>query len=134
GVLNLQGQQTASVFLPPDTTIPVTSEAVITSDIPYRPGNSAIQALPTSLEGAFQYSSAVTATFLQPVFNVSFDAYAFRTAGYSYVAANGAGDFLNGTGTILGDLESGGLVTWQQIGINIPSGYYVTQFSVSNRD
>lgn len=131
GVLNLSGQTTALLFSPPN----ITSEAIIADNVPYlAPGNKAIQAQPVFVEGAAQYSSEVTGTFLQPVVNVSFDAYAFRTAAYDYSATDGLGDFFSGSGTILGDLDSGGTVRWQQINLSTPSGFYVTDFSVLNED
>lgn len=134
GALDLQGQVTVFVSTPPDIITPISTEAIITDQAPFKlSGDSVVEALPEFVLGAFDYSSHVTATFLQPVVNVTFDAYADRTAGYTYRGTNGV-DVFNGTGIIVGNQDSSDTVRWQQISLDLPAGYYLTQFDLTNHD
>jgi hypothetical protein len=135
GVLNLQGNASALLFTPPDITTPISTESIITNlNVPFRSGESVVQTLSPFVDGAFRYSAQVTGTFLQPVLDVSFDAFAWRTAGYTYTGSDDAGNMLSLSGTIIGNIESGGLLDWQRIDLTLPVGYHLTNFQVTNSD
>jgi hypothetical protein len=134
-VLDLQGQSTAFLFTPPDVITPISTASTITNvNVPFRSGDSVVQTLSPFVDGAFKYSAQVTGTFLQPVVDVSFDAFANRTAGYSYTGADDVGNILSLSGTIIGNIESGGLLDWQRIDLTLPVGYHLTSFDVANSD
>jgi hypothetical protein len=130
GVLNLQATvqwvTVAGTF---------SAEGTISTAAPFYPaGDGVVQALPPLMPDAGDYKGDVMGTFLQPVTDASFDAFVFRTAGYSYTGANGLGDIFMGSGSITGNIESGGLLTWQQINLTLPAGYHLTSFDVQNHD
>jgi hypothetical protein len=112
-------------------------EAIITANAPFHAGDNAIAALPDAqIPGftPFRWQSDVSAAFLQPVADVSFETFVWRTAGYTFDATNGMGDVIHGNGTITGNLESGGSLTWQHIDLAVPEGYYLTGFGLTNGD
>ena len=76
----------------------------------------------------------MTGTFLQPVTDGNFDVFVYRNAGYSYTGSDGMGGIFNGGGGITGNIESGGTLTWQHFELGLPTGFYLTSFSLSNRD
>jgi hypothetical protein len=78
------------------------------------------------------YESQLTATFLQPVAGVSFDAWCWRNAGYSYTGVDDGVAF-SGSGTIPGRMD-GGATGWATFSLNIPSDGYLTGFAISNWD
>jgi hypothetical protein len=137
GVLTLEGHGTTRLFAPPDILTDVSHEAIISANAPFHTGDNAIAAVADAdAPGftAYRWESDVTATFLQPVFNVSFETFVWRTAGYTYDATNGAGDAIHASGIITGNLESGGSLTWQHINLDVPDGYYLTGFGITNGD
>jgi len=111
------------------------AEGIIGTHAPFYPsGDGVVQALPPLIPDTFEFSSEVTASFLQPVIDGTMDVFVFRNAGYSYTGADDVGDIFNGGGVITGNIESGGLLTWQQIGLSLPLGYHLTGFTIDNHD
>jgi hypothetical protein len=74
-----------------------------------------------------------TATFSQPVTDVSFSIFAWRHGGYSYNAVNVNGDVVTRSGAT----GSTGLALNEDFihyDLEIPDGYYLTDFSLGNQD
>jgi hypothetical protein len=91
--------------------------------------NGAIQIL-SSVPQAEMYLSEFTATFLEPVQDVGFDAATLRHAVYTYVAANSSGAEITGSGLTADDFSG----AYHHFTITVPAGYYVTQLQLNNRD
>lgn len=79
--------------------------------------------------------SEMTATFSQPVTDVSFDAWAWRHATYEYFGANASGEAFTGNGTFVVEPWDFSLdAPMVPISLTLPSGYHLTQFTVRNVD
>ena len=131
GVVDVQAK---SQWMTPDGTF--MAEGTISTQPPFLPaGEGVVEAIAPFVgpDGGF-YVSDVTGTFLERVVNGGFDVFVFRTAGYTYTGTNGTGDIFNGSGFIVGFLESGNTLTWQHFDLTLPTGYYLTGFDVHNQD
>lgn len=73
--------------------------------------------------------SEMTATFSQPVADVSFDGWATQPTVYEYFGANGSGETFTGSGTILVPFGTFELVP---VDLTLPSGYFLTHFKITN--
>ena len=82
----------------------------------------------------YQSRSEMTATFEQPVIGVSFDAWCWRNAVYTYSGVDGNQLPLSSWGIIPGVVESGTAPELATYSLNLPAGGYLTSFSISNRD
>lgn len=129
GILDLTATTWSSIYnaeFPTGTNV-TTSEGAIEGGV--------IEVFPPYLPGTDTYYSSLTATFLSPVTDVSFQLENWRTAGYTYAGVDDNGIGFTGEGSLYGALESGtsGLV-WTTIDLDIPQGGYLTNFTVENRD
>ncbi|MEY2440083.1 MAG: hypothetical protein QOI34_1468 [Verrucomicrobiota bacterium] len=137
GILNLQAEGSVQYFdgvilhtLSEESSIVDGTLAAVPPSLP--PG------VPFTAAG--NYSSQLSAVFLQPVVGVSFDAYAWRNAGYSYNGFDSNGASFSGSGIIPGILDGGALApppppnAWVTFTPSVPDGGSLISFSIVNRD
>jgi hypothetical protein len=129
GVVDLQA--TGQAMTADGTILP--AEGTISTQFDPSHGGVA-QALPPPIPDAIEFSSDMAGTFLQPVTDGSLQVFVFRNSSYSYTGSDNIGDIFNGAGTITGNIESGGVLTWQQLAFSLPAGYALTSFDIANRD
>lgn len=93
-----------------------------------------IEVLPVSYEWAYRYIASFTATFLEPVTDVSFKLMNYRTAGYQFSGLDAAGLAFSGNGSIDGLVEDPIREPWVTVSLTIPDGGYLSAFTIENRD
>jgi len=136
-ILNLQAT-VSSVVDEPGFPV-VTTEATI-ENVTYTPDGTvvpAVAAVPVFYPPTLTtYSSQLTATFSQPVFDVSFSAFCFRFAGYTYNGFDSLGMPFTGNGIIPGAIDGPPPfpTSFETFSLTIPAGGYVTDFSITNHD
>lgn len=137
GILNLQAEGSVPYFdggilytLSTESSIVDGALSVVPPSLP--PG------IPFDAGG--NYSSQLSAIFLEPVVGVRFDAYAWRNAGYSYSGFDSSGASFSGSGIIPGIIDGGPLApppppnAWVTFTPSIPDGGSLISFSIANRD
>jgi hypothetical protein len=77
--------------------------------------------------------STITATFLQPVTNASFDAFTYRHAVYRYTVVDANGVTSNVLGGETQDIPQAPFL-FETFNLNIPEGGYLTSFELTNTD
>jgi hypothetical protein len=89
-----------------------------------------------TLQTGILWFSAITATFSQPVTNVSFDAFTYRHAVYQYRVVDANGVTSNVIGGETQDDAAGlyPLLFFDTFNLNIPEGGYLTSFELTNVD
>ncbi len=83
---------------------------------------------------AVKSRSELTADFALPVVDVSFAAFCYRPAVYTYSGFDNANNPFSGGGTILGVYDGVPYGTRTTFALEIPDGGYLTQFQVTNND
>jgi hypothetical protein len=78
------------------------------------------------------YHSNISAIFLQPVTDVSFEVATWRPSGYTYSGVDANGNLFNGGGLTTSDPSVH--FAFNTINLTIPNGGYVTAFSLRNSD
>jgi hypothetical protein len=130
GILNIQAEG-IQYYEDPSGTGPGISYYSISSEAPIVGGSLAV--VPIQNIGADHYQSTMIATFNQPVTDVSFDAWCYRNAVFSYSGVDGNQLPFSSSGIIPGEID-GGAIGWATFYLNIPQGGDLTEFSILNRD
>ena len=137
GVLNLQATVTSVVNEPGFPAI--TTEATI-ENVNFTPDGTAVPAVaaepinyPPSVVSA---SAELVATFSEPVFDVSFSAFCFRFASYTFSGFDSLGMPFTGSGIIPGAIDGPPPFPtfFESFDLTIPEGGYLTDFKITNQD
>jgi PEP-CTERM motif len=83
---------------------------------------------------ALKHRSRLTADFALPVVDVSFAAFCYRPAVYSFSGFDGANNPFSGGGAILGVYDGVPYGTRTTFALEIPDGGFLTEFHVTNND